>query len=337
MSLSQYPATRMRRNRASAFSRKLTQETSLSSSDLIYPVFIMDSENESINLKSMPGQKRHGLSSLMKTASACVESNIPAIALFPSLAKEEKYLDARSAYDENSLVPRAIKRLKQNFPNLGIITDIALDPYTPHGQDGLLSEDGKILNDETISILCQQALCYAEAGADVVAPSDMMDGRIGRIRESLETSGFFDTQILAYTAKYASHLYAPFRDAVGSVSLGQKIDKRTYQMNPGNLKEALHEAALDINEGADILMVKPAMLYCDVIKAMKDRFEKPTFAYQVSGEFAMIKAACTSDGLIERDLALEALLCIKRAGADAILSYYALEASKWIREHDYVF
>lgn len=330
MSLSQYPFTRMRRNRSRDFSRRLTQETHLTRSDLVYPVFVIDSENETQAIKSMPTVKRHGFKSLIKTALDCAEKKIPALALFPSLAPEEKHLDARGAYDEKSLIPRAIRAIKKEVPHLGLIVDIALDPYTPHGQDGLLSKEGHILNDETVALLCRQALCYAEAGADIIAPSDMMDGRIGAIRTSLETQGFFATQILSYTAKYASHFYAPFRDAVGSVSLGQKIDKRSYQMNPANLQEALHEAALDLKEGADMLMVKPAMLYCDVIKAIKDEFKKPTFAYQVSGEFAMLKAACSQEGLNEREWVLESLMCIKRAGADAILSYYALEASNWL-------
>ncbi len=330
MIFSQYPTTRMRRNRSDEFSRRLTRETTLTRSDLVYPVFLIDSENGAEDIRSMPGIKRHGLNSLIEIAKACVHKNIPAIALFPRINEEDKHLDARSAYDDNALIPRALRLLKKEVPELGVIVDVALDPYTPHGQDGLLSASGKILNDETVSILCKQALSYAYAGADVIAPSDMMDGRIGAIRKDLESHGFYDTKILSYAAKYASNFYAPFRDAVGSVQMGKNIDKRTYQMDPSNLQEALHEAALDIAEGADMIMVKPAMLYCDVIRVLKDTLAKPTFAYQVSGEFAMIKSACNSNGLNERDWILESLLCIKRARADAIFTYFALDAAEWL-------
>ena len=329
---SQYPFTRMRRNRYKAFSRELVQENHLQASDLIYPIFIIDQNEGSQKIASMPSIERHGLESLIKVAHKCVEQKIPAIALFPSIETSKKHLDGREAFNEKGLVPRAIRALKKEVPELGVIADVALDPYTSHGQDGVLCEKGTILNDETVALLSQQALCSAEAGADMVAPSDMMDGRISTLRLALESQGFYETQILSYSAKYASHFYAPFRDAVGSVAQGKKIDKTTYQMNPANLDEALYETALDIQEGADIVMVKPAMLYSDVIKTIKEKLKKPTFAYQVSGEFAMLKAASSMGYLNEKDCVLESLLCLKRAGADAILSYYALEASQWLSE-----
>ncbi len=334
MTSGQYPFTRMRRNRYQSFSRKLVQENTLHTNDLIYPVFIIDQQEGSQAIDSMPSLERHGLNSLIKVAHNCVEKGIPAIALFPAIEPSKKSLDGRESYNPKSLVSRAIKLLKKETPNLGVIADIALDPYTSHGQDGILSDDGTILNDETVSLLKQQALCVCEAGADIIAPSDMMDGRIGALRGALEEQGFQQTQILSYSAKYASHFYSPFRGAVGSVAQGQKIDKTSYQMDPANIEEALHETALDIQEGADLVMIKPAMLYCDVIKTIKEKLKKPTFAYQVSGEFAMLKAASSMGYLNEKDCALESLLCLKRAGADAILSYYALDVPDWLAENN---
>lgn len=326
-----FPKTRMRRMRRDAFSRRLMQENTLTANDLIYPVFVLDGNNRTEVIDSMPGVMRQSLDGLLKTAEECVRLGIPALAIFPVVEQSGKSLDAREAFNPEGLVPRTVKALKPHFPQLGIITDVALDPYTTHGQDGLIDDSGYVLNDETTTALVKQALCHAEAGADVVAPSDMMDGRIGMIRDALESNGFMHTRILAYSAKYASGFYGPFRDAVGSaVNLG-KGDKTTYQMDPANSDEALREVALDLEEGADMVMIKPGMPYLDIVSKVKEEFGVPTFAYQVSGEYAMLKAAVQNGWLDERSCVLEALLGFKRAGADAVLTYYALEAARWLK------
>jgi len=280
----------------------------------------------------MPGVQRQSIDLLLKAAEECVAYGIPALALFPVVDQSLKTLDAKEAYNPEGLVPRTIKALKQAFPELGVITDIALDPYTSHGQDGLIDDAGYVMNDETVSVLVRQALCHAEAGADVVAPSDMMDGRIGAIRQALEFDGHIHTRILAYSAKYASSFYGPFRDAVGSAANLGKGNKYTYQMDPANSDEALKEVALDLEEGADMVMVKPGMPYLDIVRRVKQEFGVPTFAYHVSGEYAMLKAAAQNGWLDERACVLEALLCFKRAGADGVLTYYALEAAKWLKD-----
>ena len=329
--MSSYPYTRPRRMRRDEFSRRLMRETVLTANDLIYPVFVHElTGREAIG--SMPGIERLSIDELLKVAEQASELRIPALALFPVTAPEAKSLDAAAAWDDDGLCQRAVRALKQRFPELGVITDVALDPYTSHGQDGLLDADGYVINDETVEVLVKQALSHAAAGADVVAPSDMMDGRIGQIRGALEVEGHIHTRILAYSAKYASAFYGPFRDAVGSaVALG-KADKKTYQMDPGNADEALHEVALDLDEGADMVMVKPGMPYLDIVRRVKDEFGVPTFVYQVSGEYAMLKAAAANGWLDERGCALEALTSIKRAGADGVLSYFALDAARWLRE-----
>jgi porphobilinogen synthase len=307
------------------------QENCLRTDDLILPVFVHEL-NEVTPVSSMPGVERLSLEALIRKAEQAVQAGIPAMVLFPVTAPEAKSLDAKAAYDEQGLAQRAIRAIKSRFPELGVITDVALDPYTSHGQDGLVNEHGYVLNDETVEILVAQALSHAFAGADVVAPSDMMDGRIGVIREALEEEGFVNTQIMAYSAKYASAFYGPFRDAVGSASAFGKSNKYSYQMDPGNSDEALREVALDIEEGADMVMVKPGMPYLDVLRRVKDRFEMPTFVYQVSGEYAMIKAASQNGWLDERACVLESLLAFKRAGADGILSYFALDAARYLKE-----
>jgi porphobilinogen synthase len=327
-----FPSTRPRRMRRDGFSRRLMRENVLTANDLIYPVFVLDGENRSEPVSSMPGVQRQSIDVLLQTAKECVQFGIPALALFPVVEQSLKSLDAKEAYNPAGLVPRALKALKKEFPELGIITDIALDPYTSHGQDGLIDDSGYVMNDETVAVLVRQALCHAEAGADIVAPSDMMDGRIGAIRQALEFDGHIHTRILAYSAKYASSFYGPFRDAVGSaVNLG-KGSKNTYQMDPANADEALREVALDLEEGADMVMVKPGMPYLDIVRRVKEEFGVPTFAYHVSGEYAMLKAAAQNGWLDERACVLEALLCFKRAGADGVLTYYALEAAKWLKE-----
>jgi len=326
-----FPNTRPRRMRRDEFSRRLMRENVLTTDDLIYPVFVLDGENRTEVVASMPGVQRQSIDVLLKTAKECVKLGIPALALFPVVDASLKSLDAAEAYDPNGLVPRTIKALKANFPELGIITDIALDPYTSHGQDGLLDETGYVMNDETVAALVKQALCHAAAGADVVAPSDMMDGRIGAIRAALEAKGQIHTRILAYSAKYASSFYEPFREAVGSVASLGKADKNTYQMDPANSDEALKEVALDIAEGADMFMVKPGMPYLDIVRRVKTELKVPTYAYQVSGEYAMLKAAVLNGWLDEEKCVLESLLSFKRAGADGILTYYAMEAAKWLR------
>jgi porphobilinogen synthase len=317
--------------RASAFSRRLMREHRLDVSDLILPVFVHGLDQVT-PVASMPGVERLSIEALVRKAEQVMIAGIPAMVLFPVTAPEAKSLDAVAAYDENGLAQRAIRAIKSRFPDMGVITDVALDPYTSHGQDGLINEAGYVMNDETVEVLVAQALSHAFAGADVVAPSDMMDGRIGAIREALEQENFVNTQILAYSAKYASAFYGPFRDAVGSAAALGKGNKYSYQMDPANSDEALREVALDIEEGADMIMVKPGMPYLDVLRRVKDRFEMPTFVYQVSGEYAMIKAAAQNGWLDERACVMESLLAFKRAGADGILTYYALDAARYLKD-----
>jgi porphobilinogen synthase len=326
-----YPATRPRRMRRDDFSRRLMRETVLTVDDLILPVFIHELDGRAA-VGSMPAVERLSVDELLRVAEQAVALRIPAIVLFPVTAPEAKSLDAVAAWADDGLAQRAIRALKKHFPDLGVITDVALDPYTTHGQDGLVDDGGYVVNDETVDALVQQALSHARAGADVVAPSDMMDGRIGAIRAALEKDGFRNTRILAYAAKYASNFYGPFRDAVGSSGALGKGNKYTYQMDPANTDEALREVELDLAEGADMVMVKPALPYLDVLHRVKQRFGAPTFAYQVSGEYAMLKAAARNGWLDERACAMEALTAIKRAGADGILTYFALQAAQWLRE-----
>jgi porphobilinogen synthase len=331
MSSRQFPKTRLRRTRAAAFSRRLVAETTLTVDDLIYPLFLMEGKNRREAIPSMPGIERLTLDGILQEAEILVRLGIPCIALFPVISMDKKSLKAKEAYNNQGLIPKAVRALKQAFPDLGVITDVALDPYTSHGQDGLINEQGYVLNDETNAILVKQALVQAEAGVDIVAPSDMMDGRIGLIREALEKAGFVNVQILAYSAKYASSFYGPFRDAVGSrASLG-KSNKTQYQMDPRNRDEALHEIALDLAEGADMVMVKPALPYLDIIRQTYETFRVPTLAYQVSGEYAMLKAAAKAGWLEERASVLESLLAIKRAGSAAILTYYAKQVAEWLK------
>ena len=331
-SFSPFPQKRMRRMRHDEFSRRLMQESHLHVDDLIYPVFVLNGKNRSENVQSMPGVVRQSLDLLLVQAENCLRLGIPALAIFPVIDDELKNLTASEAYNPEGLVPRVVRQLKQNFPELGVITDIALDPYTSHGQDGLIDEQGYVLNDETMSVLCQQALVHAQAGADVVAPSDMMDGRIAAIRSSLDSQQFIHTRILAYSAKYASSFYGPFRDAVGSAANLGTGNKYTYQMDPANSDEALWEVGLDLNEGADMVMIKPGMPYLDIVRRVKDQYKAPTFVYQVSGEYAMLKAAAINGWLNEEACVLESLLSFKRAGADGILTYYAVEAAKWLKK-----
>lgn len=326
-----FPGTRMRRMRRDDFSRRLMRESVLTSDDFIYPVFVLEGEGRIEKVSSMPGVERQSLDVLLKTAERAVKLGIPALALFPVVDASLKSLGAEEAYNASGLVPRVIKALKREFPNLGVITDVALDPYTSHGQDGLIDETGYVLNDETLEVLARQALCHAQAGADVVAPSDMMDGRIARIRAELEGAGQTYTRILAYSAKYASAFYGPFRDAVGSAGNLGKGNKYTYQMDPANSDEALREVALDLEEGADMVMVKPGMPYLDIVRRVKDEFKVPTYAYQVSGEYAMLKAAAQNGWLDEKACVLESLLAFKRAGADGILTYFALDAAEYLK------
>jgi len=330
-----FPATRMRRMRRDAFSRRLMREHRLSADDLIYPVFVLDGEDRTEAVPSMPGVERMSIDRLVRLAGEAVELGIPALALFPVIDVSLKTPGAEEAWNPDGLVPRAVRALKAAHPQLGVITDVALDPYTSHGQDGLIDPDdprGYVMNDETLEALARQALCHARAGADVVAPSDMMDGRIGRIRAALDAERFIHTRILAYSAKYASSFYGPFRDAVGSAAnLGQG-DKYTYQMDPANSDEALREVGLDIAEGADMFMVKPGMPYLDIVRRVKHELRVPTYAYQVSGEYAMLKAAAANGWLAERACVMEALLAFKRAGADGILTYFAMDAARWLRE-----
>ncbi|WP_223669753.1 porphobilinogen synthase [Kangiella shandongensis] len=327
-----FPSRRLRRVRAQAFSRDLVRESNLSPKDFIYPVFVLEGDNHKEAVASMPGVERKTLDLLLEECAEVVELGIPAIALFPVIGEDKKSLLAEEAYNPGGLVPTVVKAIKAKFPQLGIMTDVALDPYTSHGQDGIIDETGYILNDVTKDVLTKQALCHAQAGADMVAPSDMMDGRIGAIREALEAGEFVNTLIMSYAAKYASSFYGPFRDAVGSAGALGKADKKTYQMDPGNSDEALHEIALDIKEGADMVMVKPGQPYLDIVRRVKEEFKMPTFAYQVSGEYAMIKAAAANGWLDEKAIVMESLLGFKRAGCDGILTYFAKDACRYLAE-----
>ena len=327
-----FPVSRMRRLRRHDFLRRLVRESTLSSDDFIYPVFVLEGSGEREAVDSMPGIERLSVDLLLAEAEQLLGLGIPAVALFPVTPMEVKSLDGREAWNPDGLAQCAVRALKERFPELGVITDVALDPFTTHGQDGIIDDEGYVLNDVTVDALVRQARSHAEAGADMVAPSDMMDGRIGRIRGALEEDGHVNTGILAYSAKYASSFYGPFRDAVGSAGNLGGGNKYGYQMDPGNSDEALREVAMDIQEGADAYMVKPGMPYLDIVRRVKKELQVPTFAYQVSGEYAMLKAAGANGWLDERAVALEALLCIKRAGADAILTYYAKQAASWLRE-----
>nr|VFJ62791.1 MAG: porphobilinogen synthase [Candidatus Kentron sp. FW] len=325
-----FPRVRLRRMRRDEFSRRLMRETALTTSDLIYPVFVLEGDERREAIASMPGIERLSVDILLREAEVLMRLGVPAIALFPLVPPEKKSPDAIEAWNPEGLVQKTVHRLKQEFPTLGVITDVALDPFTTHGQDGLIDDDGYVQNDRTIDVLVKQALSHAQAGADIVAPSDMMDGRIGCIRDALEKAGHHNTRILAYSAKYASAFYGPFREAVGSaVSLGSG-NKYSYQMDPANTHEALQEVALDLDEGADIVMIKPGMPYLDIVRRVKDRFCVPTFVYQVSGEYAMILAAARNGWLEEKKVVMEALLGFKRAGADAILTYFAKRVAEWL-------
>ena len=330
-SLLHFPAHRPRRMRRDDWSRRLMQENVLTASDLIYPVFLLDGAHQSESVASMPGVNRLSLDLLFPVAEECVALGIPVLALFPVIDAALKTPDGKEACNPNGLIPRAVAELKKRFPELGIMTDVALDPYTSHGQDGVLDADNRILNDETTAILVAQALTQAQAGVDIVAPSDMMDGRIQKIRGALEQQNLIHTRIMAYSAKFASAFYGPFRDAVGSAKNLGKADKKTYQMDSANTDEALREVALDINEGADMVMVKPGMPYLDIVRRVKDAFEYPTYAYQVSGEYAMLKAAALNGWLDHDSVMMESLLAFKRAGADGILTYFALEAARLLK------
>jgi porphobilinogen synthase len=327
-----YPGTRMRRMRRDDFSRRLMREHRLVPDDLIYPVFVLDGARREEPVPSLPGISRKSLDLLLRDAERCIELGVPALALFPVIAPAQKSLDAAEAWRPEGLVPRVVRALKERFPDLGIITDVALDPYTSHGQDGLIDDTGYVMNDETVAALTRQALCHAAAGVDMVAPSDMMDGRIGAIRAALDAGGYARTRILAYAAKYASSFYGPFRDAVGSAGNLGGGNKYTYQMDPANSDEALWEVHLDLDEGADMVMIKPGMPYLDIVRRVKETFGAPTAVYQVSGEYAMLKAAFANGWLDERSCVLEALIAMKRAGADAILTYFALVAAEWLAE-----
>ncbi len=327
-----FPSTRMRRMRSHDFSRQLMRENNLTVNDLIYPMFVIEGSNKREKIPSMPNIERLSIDLILKEADLLTQLGIPAIALFPVTTSEKKSDDANEAYNPDGLAQRCVKALKKSFPDLGIITDVALDPFTTHGQDGLVNSEGYVMNDETIEVLCKQALSHAEAGVDIVAPSDMMDGRIGAIRTILESNNFINTQILAYSAKYASSFYGPFRDAVGSSSNLGKSNKYSYQMDPANSDEALREIELDLQEGADIIMIKPGMPYLDIIRRAKEQFAAPTFAYQVSGEYAMLKAASINGWLDEKQVVLESLLSFKRAGSDAILTYYAKSIAQWLQK-----
>ena len=331
--LSQFPQRRMRRLRRNDFSRRLVQESHLSVDDFIYPVFVLDGKNRKEDVASMPGVVRQSLDVLMNQAEKCVQLGIPAMAIFPVVDESLKNLTADEAFNPDGLVPKVVRKLKEQFPELGIITDIALDPYTSHGQDGLIDQNGYVMNDETVSVLCKQALVHAQAGADVVAPSDMMDGRIIAVRNMLDEKQFIHTKILAYSAKYASSFYGPFRDAVGSAANLGGGSKHTYQMNPANSNEALWEVGLDLNEGADMVMIKPGLPYLDIVRRVKDEYKVPTFVYQVSGEYAMLKASAMNGWLNEEACVLESLLSFKRAGADGILTYYAIDAATWLKNN----
>jgi porphobilinogen synthase len=330
--ISAFPLSRMRRMRRDDFSRRLMRENVLTSNDLIYPMFILEGENQRETVPSMPGVERVSIDLLLKQAEELVALGIPMVALFPVTPQEAKSLDAAEAYNPDGLAQRAVRALRENFPELGVMTDVALDPFTIHGQDGLLDESGYVMNDETTEVLVRQALSHAAAGAQVIAPSDMMDGRIGAIREALEAADHVNTRIMAYAAKYASSFYGPFRDAVGSSGNLGGGNKYTYQMDPANSDEALWEVGLDLAEGADMVMVKPGMPYLDIVRRVKDQYGAPTFAYQVSGEYAMLKAAAQNGWLDEQAVVMESLLSFKRAGADGILTYFAVQAAKWLKQ-----
>lgn len=327
----QFPFTRLRRLRETPFTRRLVAETRLTVDDLIYPLFITEGVQRVEPIPSMPGIQRISVDILLQEAAELVKLGIPAIALFPVIDPAKKTLYAEEAYNPDGLIQRAVRQLKKSFPDLGIITDVALDPYTSHGQDGIIDEQGYVLNDETMTVLVKQALAQAEAGSDIVAPSDMMDGRIGAIRKALEEARFTNARILAYSAKYASSFYGPFRDAVGSAAALGKADKYQYQMDPRNKNEALHEVAMDLQEGADIVMIKPGMPYLDIVQQTKEILKVPTFVYQVSGEYAMLKAAAEKGWLNEQAVVMESLIGIKRAGADAILTYFAKDVAGWLQ------
>jgi porphobilinogen synthase len=327
-----YPRVRMRRMRRDAFSRRMMRETRLTTDDLIYPMFVIEGRGQRVPVPSMPGVERVSIDELVKEAQELVALGIPALALFPVPDAATKSLDGRESWNPEGLVQRAVRAVKAAAPALAVVTDVALDPYTTHGQDGIIDAHGYVVNDETVAVLVKQSLSHATAGADIVAPSDMMDGRIGRIRDALEAAGHIHTKILAYSAKYASSFYGPFRDAVGSAGMLGKADKYQYQMDPANSDEALYEVALDLEEGADMVMIKPGMPYLDIVRRVKDEFGAPTFVYQVSGEYAMLKAAALNGWLDERAVVLEALGCIKRAGADGILTYFAKDAARWLAE-----
>jgi porphobilinogen synthase len=328
-----FPAIRMRRMRKDAFSRALVREHCITPSDLIYPVFVLEGQNQCEKVASMPGVERLSVDLLLNAAEECVSLGIPVLALFPVINPTLKTPDGREALNGDGLIPRAVRELKRRFPELGIMTDVALDPYTSHGQDGVIDGNGYVMNDETSSILTRQALVQAEAGVDIVAPSDMMDGRIGAIRAALESHHFIHTRIMAYSAKYASAFYGPFRDAVGSSANLGKSNKNTYQMDPANSDEALREVALDLQEGADMVMVKPGMPYLDIVRRVKDEFKVPTFAYQVSGEYAMIKAAAKNGWLDHDKTMMEAMMAFKRAGADGVLTYFARDIARLLKQH----
>jgi porphobilinogen synthase len=330
--MSQYPAYRPRRMRRDDWSRRLIQENRLIPDDLIYPVFLLPGKNQTQTVASMPGIERMSLDRLFSVAEECVALGIPVMALFPVIDTSLKTIDGSEAFNPNGLVPTAVAELKKRFPNLGIMTDVALDPYTSHGQDGILDENHRILNDETVTVLVKQALCHAHSGVDIVAPSDMMDGRIGQIRTALESNQYFHTRIMAYSAKYASAFYGPFRDAVGSAANLGKADKKNYQMDPANGDEAIREVSLDISEGADMVMIKPGMPYLDIVHRIKEAFAYPTYVYQVSGEYAMLKAAANNGWLDHDAVMMESLIGFKRAGADGILSYFALEAGRLLKK-----
>jgi len=327
-----YPAVRMRRMRRDDFSRRLMRESRLAVDDLICPLFVLEGEGQREAVASMPGVERLSIDLLLAEAGELAALGVPAVALFPVTPAEKKSDDAREAFNPDGLAQRAVRALKDRYPDLGVITDVALDPFTSHGQDGLIDEQGYVLNDETVDVLVRQALSHAEAGADVVAPSDMMDGRIGAIRAALEEAGHIHTRILAYSAKYASSFYGPFRDAVGSAANLGGGNKYSYQMDPANSDEALWEVGLDLDEGADMVMVKPGMPYLDIVRRVRDRYGVPTFVYQVSGEYAMLMAAAQNGWLDERAVVMESLLAFKRAGADAILTYFAKRAAGWLRD-----
>ncbi len=328
--MSSFPYRRPRRMRRNVFSRRLMRENQLDTGDLIYPVFVIEGQQQTETVPSMPGVLRKSIDLMVEEAKQCQDLDIPALALFPVTPVEAKSEDAAEAYNPDGLAQRAVRAIKQAVPDMGVITDVALDPFTSHGQDGLLDEQGYVTNDATVDVLVQQALSHAEAGADVVAPSDMMDGRIGAIREALEEEGHVNTRILAYSAKYASSFYGPFRDAVGSAGYLGGGNKYSYQMDPANSNEAMHEVALDIDEGADMVMIKPGLPYLDIVRRIKDEFQFPTYIYHVSGEYAMLKAAGQNGWIDEKACVLEALLAMKRAGADGILTYYAKTVAEWL-------